>query len=171
MAQQATATRHRPTRGDGRSLSSTQAALAAALALALFATAPLPVRAASGGAFDLSPFSVDGGGGAGSVGGNFALAGTIGQHDAGRHTGGAFMLDGGLRIGGITIPPPTATPTIAPTPVPPTTTPTPPPPTATPTPAPTAGPTPVSVPEKCTAKPTCAVSASHFALGSRHPRT
>jgi hypothetical protein len=55
------------------------------------------VRAQSGGPFDLSWSTVDGGGGA-SAGGQFALTGTIGQPDAGGATltGGQFNLTGGF---------------------------------------------------------------------------
>jgi hypothetical protein len=40
-------------------------------------------------------FTVDGGGGA-SSGGSFTLTGTIGQPDAGKMTGGSYMLEGGF---------------------------------------------------------------------------
>ncbi|HEY3242565.1 MAG TPA: hypothetical protein VGM03_04360, partial [Phycisphaerae bacterium] len=47
--------------------------------------------------FDLSWYTVDGGGGDNSTGGTFALAGTIGQPDAGAPmTGGTFSLTGGF---------------------------------------------------------------------------
>ena len=50
-----------------------------------------------GGDFDLSWYTIDGGGGGSSTGGGFELAGTIGQHDAGQAmTGGAFSLLGGF---------------------------------------------------------------------------
>ena len=54
-------------------------------------------RAQSGGAFDLSWSTVDGGGGT-SAGGQFSLSGTIGQPDAGvaTVTGGQFSLTGGF---------------------------------------------------------------------------
>ena len=44
--------------------------------------------------FSIPWFTVDGGGGT-STGGTFTLSGTIGQHDAGTHTGGAFQCLGG----------------------------------------------------------------------------
>jgi len=59
--------------------------------------------AQSGGSFDLTWHTVDGGGRAGSAstGGSFALSGTIGQPDAGPTlSGGAFGLDGGFWSGG-----------------------------------------------------------------------
>jgi hypothetical protein len=61
------------------------------------------VLAQSGGAFDLTWYTVDGGGQAGSAstGGSFALSGTIGQPDAGPPlSGGAFGLGGAFWPGG-----------------------------------------------------------------------
>jgi len=55
-------------------------------------------RAQSGGQFDLSLSTIDGGGGT-SSGGQFALNGTIGQPDAGALTGGSFKLEGGFWSG------------------------------------------------------------------------
>ena len=52
-------------------------------------------RAQSGGGFDLSWNTIDGGGGK-SSGGVFELSGTIGQPDAGVMTGGTFTLTGGF---------------------------------------------------------------------------
>ena len=49
----------------------------------------------SGGGFDLSWSTIDGGGGT-SSGGGFALSGTIGQPDAGALSGGDFTLNGGF---------------------------------------------------------------------------
>ncbi len=51
--------------------------------------------AAAGGDFDLSWYTVDGGGGT-SSGGDFVLRGTIGQPDAGDLSGGDFTLRGGF---------------------------------------------------------------------------
>jgi hypothetical protein len=45
--------------------------------------------------FDLSWWTIDGGGGTAS-GGGFALAGTVGQPDAGAMSGGAYTLGGGF---------------------------------------------------------------------------
>lgn len=53
--------------------------------------------AQSGGTFDLSWNSVDGGGIALSQGGTFTLGGTIGQADAGALGGGTFTLTGGFQ--------------------------------------------------------------------------
>ena len=52
----------------------------------------------SGGQFDLSWSTIDGGGGT-SSGGQFQLNGTIGQADAGALTGGTFKLEGGFWSG------------------------------------------------------------------------
>ncbi|HUT25171.1 MAG TPA: DUF4214 domain-containing protein, partial [Sumerlaeia bacterium] len=115
-------------------------ALSPPLVLALLWVAAGAAFASSGGSFDLSRFTVDGGGGEGSVGGAFLLGGTIGQPDAGLLSAGAFDLTGGFRITGAVVPPPTPTPTVTPTPLPPSPTPTPVPPTATPSPSPTRDP-------------------------------
>jgi hypothetical protein len=66
-----------------------------ALILAALATV---ARAQSGGQFDLSWSTIDGGGGT-SSGGQFQLSGTIGQPDAGRLAGGRFKLEGGFWSG------------------------------------------------------------------------
>ncbi len=50
----------------------------------------------AGGDFDLSWFTIDGGGGT-SGGGDFVVRGTIGQPDAGTLSGGEFELRGGFR--------------------------------------------------------------------------
>ena len=46
--------------------------------------------------FDLSWFTIDGGGVMRSTGGDFELSGTIGQPDAGAMSGGNFTLNGGF---------------------------------------------------------------------------
>lgn len=59
----------------------------------------LPVEAAlaqSGGGYDLTWNTVDGGGYAWSTGGGYALGGTVGQPDAGALTGGGYTLTGGF---------------------------------------------------------------------------
>lgn len=53
------------------------------------------VQARSGDSYDLSWWTVDGGGGIAS-GGPYTLGGTIGQPDAGTLTGGAYTLGGGF---------------------------------------------------------------------------
>lgn len=65
-----------------------------ALLLLFLATAVL-ISAQTGGNFDLSWSTVDGGGGS-STGGAYALSGTIGQPDAGNLAGGDFTLNGGF---------------------------------------------------------------------------
>ncbi len=54
-----------------------------------------PARAQTGGGFDLTWNTCDGGGSA-SSGGGFVVTGTIGQPDAGRLTGTAVVLSGGF---------------------------------------------------------------------------
>ena len=61
-------------------------------AMMLFAN---PAFAQSGGDYDLSWSTIDGGG-ATSSGGDFTLSGTIGQPDAGTMTGGDYALAGGF---------------------------------------------------------------------------
>jgi len=64
--------------------------------LVLTDLAGLPrVEAQSGGGYDLTWSTMDGGGGA-SSGGAYLLGGTIGQPDAGAMTGGAYSLVGGF---------------------------------------------------------------------------
>ncbi len=46
--------------------------------------------------YDLSWYTIEGGGAMRSTGGSFELSGTIGQPDAGAMTGGAFELTGGF---------------------------------------------------------------------------
>jgi hypothetical protein len=53
-------------------------------------------RAQSGGGYDLSWSTVDGGGATWSEGGGYALGGTIGQPDAGVLSGGGYTLAGGF---------------------------------------------------------------------------
>lgn len=65
------------------------------LIVALLLLFTLPVLAQSGGGYDLSWSTTDGGGGS-SSGGAFSVSGTIGQPDAGVMSGGAFTLAGGF---------------------------------------------------------------------------
>jgi len=68
---------------------------------AIWITAALLVtigRAQSGGQFDLSWFTIAGGGGT-SSGGQFHLRGTVGQREAGALSGGNFKLEGGFWSG------------------------------------------------------------------------
>jgi hypothetical protein len=69
----------------------------ALLLLALLA--PVATLAQSGGDYDLSWFTVDGGGGLNSNG-NYSLHGTAGQPDAGFLAEGEYTLSGGFWGGG-----------------------------------------------------------------------
>jgi hypothetical protein len=55
--------------------------------------------AQSGGGYDLSWSTVDGGGATWSEGGGYALGGTVGQPDAGVLSGGGYTLAGGFWCG------------------------------------------------------------------------
>ena len=57
-------------------------------------------RAQSGGGYDLTWSTIDGGGATWSEGGGYALGGTIGQPDAGVLSGGGYTLAGGFWGGG-----------------------------------------------------------------------
>lgn len=62
----------------------------------LFARDSAPVTAQSGGGYDLTWSTIDGGGLTFATGGNFSLGGTIGQADAGTLAGGGYTLIGGF---------------------------------------------------------------------------
>jgi len=70
------------------------------LAVTVFATAMLfaaAARAQSGGGYDLSWWTIDGGGVTFATGGAFNLGGTVGQPDASSElAGGTFRLTGGF---------------------------------------------------------------------------
>lgn len=51
--------------------------------------------ASTGGDYELSWWTVDGGGGT-STGGDYAVSGTIGQPDAGEMSGGNYAVSGGF---------------------------------------------------------------------------
>jgi hypothetical protein len=55
-----------------------------------------PLVAQSGGTYDLTWSTIDGGGGMFSAGGTYSLGGTIGQADTGTLIGGAYTLTGGF---------------------------------------------------------------------------
>lgn len=63
----------------------------------LLALLPLLLASATA-AYDLSWWSVDGGGGK-STGGGYTLQGAVGQPDAGQMRGGNFSLSGGYLTG------------------------------------------------------------------------
>ncbi len=65
----------------------------------IVAVAPAGVLAMSGGDYEISWSTIDGGGGR-STGGDYALTGTIGQPDAGEMSGGDYKLAGGFWPGG-----------------------------------------------------------------------
>jgi hypothetical protein len=75
------------------------------LAVCLLLLAAPAVLAQSGGGYDLSWSTVDGGGETFSSGGVYILGGTAGQSDAGLVTGGSYTLGGGFWGGGaVTLP-------------------------------------------------------------------
>ena len=55
------------------------------------------------GGYELSWWTVDGGGQMYSIGGGYELGGTIGQPDAGVLTGGGYTLGGGFWRGGTVV--------------------------------------------------------------------
>lgn len=59
-----------------------------------------PASAQSGGAYDLTWNTFDGGGATFSTGGAYSLGGTIGQADAGMLSGGSYSLSGGFWVSG-----------------------------------------------------------------------
>jgi len=61
--------------------------------------------AQSGGGYDLSRSTVDGGGETFSTGGGYSLGGTAGQPDAGLLEGGVYTLGGGFWGGGAVVAP------------------------------------------------------------------
>jgi hypothetical protein len=77
-------------------------AVAAALLLTglAFQRAQDAARAQTGGGYDLTWSSIDGGGYTFSTGGGYSLGGTVGQPDAGVMTGGGYTLGGGFWGGG-----------------------------------------------------------------------
>ena len=70
------------------------------LALAAFLLLASVALAQSGGGYDLSWNTVDGGGYTFSAGGDYTLGSTIGQPDAGELSGGGYVLGGGFWRGG-----------------------------------------------------------------------
>lgn len=64
--------------------------------------AALAVIPAASAQYDLSWYTIDGGGAMFSTGGSFSLGGTIGQPDAGVMSGGSFTLTGGFWAGAST---------------------------------------------------------------------
>ena len=64
------------------------------ISLALLALGLSDAKAALAGTFQITKHTTVGG--LRSTGGDFSLTGSIGQHDAGTHTGGAFTLRAGF---------------------------------------------------------------------------
>ena len=78
-----------------------QYALVAVLVLAAIVTLSLSSAAGAapgGSGYEISWYTVDGGGGT-SSGGAYTLDGTIGQPDAGSQSGGAYTVAGGFWAG------------------------------------------------------------------------
>jgi len=69
--------------------------LALLLLVSLALLSAVPILAQTGGGYDLSWSSIDGGGGTSSSGG-YTLSGSVGQYDAGRSAGGGYTLVGGF---------------------------------------------------------------------------
>ena len=69
----------------------------ALLILLTLATSQRIASAQSGGGYDLTWNTFDGGGDT-SAGGAYSLSGTIGQADAGTLSGGAYTLNGGFWV-------------------------------------------------------------------------
>jgi hypothetical protein len=67
-----------------------------AVAAALLLAAAAQAAGQSGGPYDLSWWTLDGGGSTYSTGGAYSLGGTAGQPDAGLQTGGRYALSGGF---------------------------------------------------------------------------
>ncbi len=65
--------------------------------LTIFALAATAL-AQSGGTYDLSWNTIDGGGATFSSGGSYVLGGTVGQPDAGQMSGGNYALAGGFWV-------------------------------------------------------------------------
>jgi hypothetical protein len=78
---------------------SRRARQAAALIGALLAVSGLAL-ALTGGPYNLTWNTVDGGGATFSTSGSYALSGTAGQADAGAHAGGDYALQGGFWVNG-----------------------------------------------------------------------
>jgi len=76
-----------------------------------FMTLVVITNAQTGGGYDLTWSTIDGGGGS-SSGGSFLLNGSIGQPDAGALSGGDYNLQGGFWHSNC-VPPAVVTPTIA----------------------------------------------------------
>lgn len=68
------------------------------LALAMYSFETHSAAAQTGGAYDLTWNSIDGGSAIQLTGGSYSLGGTIGQPDAGMQSGGNYKLNGGFWV-------------------------------------------------------------------------
>ena len=80
------------------------AIVAALIVLLLVGTSSVSARRANDPAilptgYEITWYTIDGGGATVSTGGGYSLGGTIGQPDAGALTGGAYALNGGFWAG------------------------------------------------------------------------
>jgi hypothetical protein len=76
------------------------ALIALVLCVVMLTHSAYPANAQSGGTYDLTWNTFDGGGAMFSAGGSYSLGGTIGQADAGSiASGGAYALNGGFWSG------------------------------------------------------------------------
>lgn len=66
------------------------------ISLLILMAIAIPTFAQTGGGFDLSWNTVDGGGGTFSTGGTYSLGGTVGQPDAGNMSSGVYQVNGGF---------------------------------------------------------------------------
>ncbi len=66
---------------------------------AMLLAGPRTASAQTGGGYDLTWNSIDGGGATFSTGGGYSLGATIGQADAGASSGGTYSLSGGFWAG------------------------------------------------------------------------
>ena len=66
------------------------------LVLAIIFAGEVVSQAQTGGGYDLTWNTIDGGGAMFSTGGAYSLGGTIGQPDAGLLSGGSYTLSGGF---------------------------------------------------------------------------
>lgn len=76
-------------------------AMLSLVAVSILVALGLPAAAQSGGGYDLTWNTIDGGGATFSTGGGYSLGGTVGQPDAGVLSGGGYSLVGGFWGGAV----------------------------------------------------------------------